>query len=210
MIGLISCGLKTGNNKIIENDEIKIEWVNNLSGDYSFKDKWEYPEGVYKNEFGQLSCDGLCPMEIDRMVDEKGKIIKDSLTSFYQLVDTSHQFYSIESEAWTYEWAGTNFVTVNKVSKDSIIGFTHTNAATHSSLNFTIIRDKCIPAIAINSIRLAENKIFTYKGGRIKIDKNMWDKGVFKAEFDFIFDHKENMEKPMYWKGKIYTKMDTI
>ena len=29
-----------------------------LTGDFSFKDNWSYPEGVYWNEFGQLSCEG--------------------------------------------------------------------------------------------------------------------------------------------------------
>ena len=32
---------------------ITIEWVDNLSGDFSFTNNWSYPEGVYKNEYGQ-------------------------------------------------------------------------------------------------------------------------------------------------------------
>ena len=42
---------------------IKIKWVQNLKGDFSFKNKWSYPEGVDKNKYGQLICDGLCSSE---------------------------------------------------------------------------------------------------------------------------------------------------
>ena len=61
---------------------ILIKWVENLAGDFSFIKKWSYPEGVYKNEYGQLSCDGLCPPEIDAMKDSTGRIYADSLRAF--------------------------------------------------------------------------------------------------------------------------------
>lgn len=208
ILGLISCGLSYDNNEKVQIGEIKISWTDNLSGDFSFIESWDYPEGVYKNDFGQLSCDGLCPPEIDRMKDENGKIYKDSLTAFYQLVDTTHQFYSIESDAWTYEWAGTNFVTAIRKNSDTTICYTHNDVATHSSLILTIIKDKCIPTIELNSIIPIGTKIYNCKGGQIKIDKNVWEKGILKANFNFIFDHTENPKKPMYWKGKIYSKVD--
>ena len=42
---------------------IEIKWVSNIKGDFSFNTKWSYSEGIYKNEFGQLSCHGFCPPE---------------------------------------------------------------------------------------------------------------------------------------------------
>lgn len=90
-------------------------WREHLSDDFSFIEQWDYTEGVYQNEFGQLTCDGLCPPETDGMKDEKGMILVDSLTAFYQLVDTMHQFHTIQSDAWCYEWAGTNFATALKL-----------------------------------------------------------------------------------------------
>ena len=30
-----------------------------------------------------------------------------------------------------------------------------------------------------------------------------------KAEFNFTFEHKKNPDKPMYWKGKIYAKVES-
>ena len=61
---------------------ISIKWVDNIENDFSFKERWSYPEGVYKNKFGQLSCDGICPPEIDQMKNEEGKIYPDSLKAF--------------------------------------------------------------------------------------------------------------------------------
>ncbi|MOA06695.1 hypothetical protein D3C78_1263500 [compost metagenome] len=94
------------------------------------------------------------------------------------------------------------------MSVDTVACFTANNAATHTSLNLKIANDKCIPTIELNSITNAGTKTYSYKRGAIKIDKNMWDKGVLKAEFDFEFNHQESSKEPMYWKGKIYTSIN--
>lgn len=201
----------SGHSAIEKNEdlEIKINWQENLSGDFSFTKNWEYPEGVYRNDFGQLSCDGLCPPETDRMKDENGKIFKDSLTKFYQLVDTTHLFHSIQSKTNSYEWAGTNFMTVKKISGDTIYCSTDNNAATHSSLILKIIKDKCISLIELNSISGSAGKqIYDCKKGYIKIDSNLWNNGILKAKFDFIFEHPENPDKPLFWKGKICSQIN--
>ena len=96
---------KTQNQK-----EVQIQWVDDLVGDFSFQEVWSYPEGIFRNEFGQLVCDGICPPETENMKDEEGKILTDSLLSYYKLIDTTHLFHSIHSEANAYEWAGTNFI----------------------------------------------------------------------------------------------------
>jgi hypothetical protein len=211
VIWLFSCEEKRERSENIESGEVKVAWKENFSGDFSFKDNWSYPEGVYKNEFGQLSCDGLCPPEIDRMKAKNGMIIKDSLKAFYQLVDTTHQFYSTQSDAWCYEWAGTNFAVAKKINEDKVICFTQNNAGTHSSLNLIILKNKCIPTIKLNSVSFPnETKTYTFKSGKIEIDNNLWNKGILKANFDFIFNHPEDPTKSMFWKGKIYTKIEGI
>ncbi|EJF99233.1 hypothetical protein [Flavobacterium sp. F52] len=192
-----------------KNLEIKIDWQKNLSGDFSFAKNWEYPEGVYQNDFGQLSCDGLCPTETERMKDENGKIYKDSLAKFYQLVDTTHLFHSIKSKTNIYEWAGANFISVKRISRDTIYCFTNKNIATHSSLILKITKDKCIPEIELNSISVSIGKqIYACKKGVITIDRDLWHNGILKAKFDFIFEHPENPDKPLFWKGKIYSQIN--
>jgi len=207
LAGLVSCGPNNDRGESLQPGEIKINWADNLQGDFSFSRNWDYPEGVYKNDFGQLSCDGFCPSGTDRMKDETGKIFEDSLEAFYKLVDTTHQFYSIKSDAWCYEWAGTNFATATK-SKDTVFCFTHNNAATHSRLNLIITGNRCTPLIKLSSIAgPGETRTYLCNGGQIEIDRNLYDKGILKAKFDFTFDHKENPAKPMFWKGEIYTEI---
>ena len=106
-------------NEYINSKEIPINWTDTLAGDFSFQNKWKYPDGVIINEFGQLECDGICPPEIDNMKDKNGKIIKDSLDAFYRIIDTLHQFQSILTDAWCYEWDGTDFITVRKIDDET-------------------------------------------------------------------------------------------
>lgn len=211
--------------------KIKINWVNNIPGNFSFKDSWSYPIGVYHNRHGQLSCDGLCPDRVYRMKDSTGKIPEDSLKTLYTLLDTSHQFHSIESKAWTYEWAGTDFITAQKQkhhnpgkeidctkavrkSPDTFYCYTAMTPGTHSSLKLIITADSVASYIHLNSIiakitpeGFQNNFYYPCEGGTLTIDKNFWQMGILKAEFDFIFEHPENPQRPMYWKGKIYTKI---
>ena len=206
LILLTSCGI--ANKKKLNLGEIPLKWVENLAGDFSFKDNWDYPEGVFRNEFGQLSCDGICLPEIDKMKDENGKIYEDFLELFYQLVDTTHIFHSIKSDVWAYEWVGTNHIIAEKINKDTIICFTQNNAATHSSLNLIITKNMVKPTIILNSI-IRKNGLKTYhcKSGQMLIDKKLWNKGILKATFDFEFYNNEGFDK-MYWKGNIYAKIE--
>lgn len=203
MLGLVSCG--SGKSQNIH--EIQIQWVDNLAGDFSFKDDWSYPEGVYRNEFGQLSCDGFCPPETDNMFDSERRIISDSLESFYNLVDTTHLNHSISSEARTYEWAGTDFIIARRIHRDTVFCYTMNNAATHSSLHLVITGNTVKPTVELNSITSIGLKIFNCTGGTMTIDKNLWEKGLLKAVFDFSFGDAEFSE-PMYWKGKIYVRCE--
>ena len=188
---------------------VKIVWVNNLTGDFSFTKKWSYPEGIFKNDFGQLICDGFCPSEIENMSDDNGRIYKDSLKAYYKIVDTSHFYHTISSDAWCYEWAGTDFIDVYRESNDTLFCKTRLNAATHCSLELMITGDSCIAIIDLISIVPGGNEKFYCTNGDITIDKNLWKQGILKARFSFNFDHPENLGKPVYWNGKIYSKIIT-
>ena len=208
LIGLLSLGFAINFGCNDKYSRIKIQWVDNLMGDFDFRTTWSYSEGVYRNRFGQLSCDGFCPEGIESMIGMNGKINPDSLTRFYQLVDTTHQFHSILCEAWCYEWAGTDFITAKQTNKNRIICSTQTNAGTHCSLIFEINNDNCIPRIELNSIAASGLKTYDCKDGFIKIDKNSWIKGILKAEFTFDFNNTDERDRKMFWKGKIYTRIE--
>ncbi len=204
IVGAIACD---STNKL-KPGQIPITWQDSIAGDFSFKEQWDYAERVYKNEFGQLSCDGLCPSEIDNMKDENGKIYNDSLQAFYKLIDTTHQSHSIQSDATTYEWTGTDFITIEKHGNDSIVCYTQTNSATHSSLNLIISKNIVTPSISFTSIATTGTETYLCNGGQIAIDQNLWHKGIMKATFNITFNHKKKSNKPMYWKGKIYAKIE--
>jgi hypothetical protein len=192
----------------IPTGQVSIQWISNLKGDFSFSQNWDYPEGVFKNSFGQLSCDGLCPERAQNMKDLNGKIFPDSLNAFYQLVDTTHQFHTIQCEAWSYEWAGTDVIKATKANADSIKCYTLTNAATHCSLHITITGNICIPIIELNSIADQKQIIYRCSKGSMKIEKEAFNKGFLKAEFDFDFNHPEDPKTKMYWKGRIFTQIE--
>lgn len=187
---------------------IAINWVENLSGDFSFSNDWSYPLGVALKEDGRAGCadGGFCP-ECMPMLDSNGIVFKDSEEVFYQLLDTTHEFHSIECTAWCYEWAGTNFIDILGFNNDSIIGATRCGIATHCSMQLSIYNDTCKAIIDLNSIVSGGSATYYCKDGFITIDRNSWEKGILKAEFSFNFEHAENSSKPMFWKGKIYSKI---
>ncbi len=202
-----ACNYTETKNETIAKGHVKIERIDHLNGDFSFTKQWDYPEGIYKNEFGQLVCDGLCPEGIENKLDNNGKIILDSTTAFYKLLDTSHIPHSIQCEAWCYEYAGTNTINVFK-NKDTIVCYSQQNAATHCSLKLKIINGDCTPTIELTSIAPNGDKTYTCNGGYIEIDTIMLHKDTLKAVFSFTFNHPENLKQPMFWKGKILGKIN--
>lgn len=115
--------------------------------------------------------------------------------------------HSLESEAWCYEYAGVSEIKVVETGKDSIECYTLTNAATHSTLNFSIVNGMVSnPRIELNSVTGKKRTYFCNKA-LMKVDKKAFQKGIFKAEFDMTFNHVEDPKKEMFWKGKIYAKI---
>lgn len=190
---------------------IKINWVENLSGDFSFTNNWSFPLGVEMKTDGKAGCadGGFCPERCYSMLDSNGIVLKDSAQIFYQLLDTTPQYHSIQCEAWCYEWVGTDFIEVLRKNKDSIFCYTSTGIATHCSLQLSITKNICTATIDLNSITPDGGAIFYCKDGQITIDKKLWEKGIMKAEFNFSFENYDDKQNPFYWKGKIYAKIKT-
>ena len=184
-----------------------IKWENKLDADFRFTQKWQYPEGVYHNQFGQLSCDGMCPVEIDEMKDEKGKIREKSLKAFYKIVDTTHQYFSLESETNVPEFFTANLVEVKRQGDRKIRLISERNASTHSRLIIEIDQSDFSAWIDYNSITTIGRHQFELKSGSLRIEKASFHKGILKAEFDFSFENYLDQGEEIYWKGKIYKEM---
>lgn len=136
---------------------------------------------------------------------------KDFDIQWVENLDSDFSFsrkHSLKCEAWCYEYAGADEMKAKRLSKDTIECYTLANTATHSTLNFYIINNVVSnPRIELNSI-VDGKLIYECNEGNIKIDKKAMQKGILKAEFDMKFDHPENPDKLMFWKGKIYTKIN--
>ncbi|TSE11356.1 hypothetical protein [Aquimarina algiphila] len=207
LVSLMAISCHTSGQKKDTTRGIKIKWTENLEGDFSFRKNWSYKEGIYKNSFGQISCDWDCPPEVDNMKDKNGKILKDSLQVFYKIIDTIHVPYSLKSENRMYEYSGTNFIEFKKTEKNTITGQSINNVSTHSSLNLNIDNDNCSVWVDFNSIRDLGEHIFPLDSGTIIIDKIVFNQGIIKAVFDFKFKNTLEPEEKLFWKGLIYSEI---
>ncbi len=183
-------------------DKIDLIWEEHLEGDFSFTEQWKYPEYVYRNQWGQLSCDGLCPEESWDMKDSTGRIKEDSLSRFYELVDTTHQYFNVSCETRCYEVLDVHYASCSGTA-DSILCSTHCNMATHSSLSISIVDGEATAWIHFNSITNIEPMFFYCSDGMVTVDQYALKEGVFKAIFDLKFRNTLEPEKPLFWKGKM-------
>jgi len=202
-----SFSLKAQDVYITKQGNIIIEWTDSLAGDFSFREKWEYPAGVFRNSFGQISCDGLCPEGVWGMKNREGMIYKDSLKQFYQLVDTTHLLFTLESTSNCYEFGGTNYIEARKNENGIVKCATANNVGTHSSLQFELLQDTCLPVIELNSITELGIHQFECTDGKILVDRELWRQGILKAKFHFGFHDDLDTNRSMYWKGEIYTEI---
>ena len=194
--------------------QVDFIWVDSIADDFSFSEDWSYPEGVYENEWGQVSCDGLCPPGIYPLMNAQGRIYNDSLTKFYTLVDTTHHHFTHEGVARVYEYAGCNFAFATKLLGKVHIQ-TSMNSATHTSLH--IVFDPEVPFekrefkiyLLYNSVRPVPRAVFMALNGKIEISKSMFDDGIVQMRFDLSFQSEENDPNGLQtWKGKIVTEIE--
>lgn len=193
--------------------QIDFVWTDSLDGDFSFTEQWSYEEGIYVNKWGQLSCDGFCPIEIDRMKDDQGRIYDDSLTSFYSYVDTTHHYFTHEGTVKAFEFHECNYATASH-SFGKIHIQTEMNIATHTSLHIVFDPKKSFEEgsykvyLIYNSIRRVKPVVFLAESGSIKLSESDYNKGMIKMSFDLKFEEvSNNPDFKQSWKGKILTKL---
>ncbi len=167
--------------------------------------------GGYKNEYGQVSCDGFCPDKAESMKDSMEKIYPDSLASFYRLIDTTHQYHSAWCKSDCFEFGDANYIEVQKKSKDTVVCYTMCNASTHCSLRMVIVKDYCFAKVQLRSVSDGRNyqtpKAFSATVGIMVIDKTLWEKGILKASFNFYLTSQSHIRK-INWQGKAYKKIE--
>lgn len=188
-------------------------WVDSIDDDFSFTEEWDYPEGVYINQWGQLSCDGFCPMEIDRMKDDQGRVYDDSLEAFYSIIDTTHIYRSHFAKVRAYEYLEVHQASCS-IEKSRIVIRTNMNAGNHCSLHLEIPNDPESNShhrafIILKSIRssFGPDK-FNAINGKIEISKEAYENGIIQLRFGLIFENGSNEDDgELSWKGLIQVKI---
>jgi hypothetical protein len=171
-------------------------------GDFDFQNDWSYPQNVFKSQWGELVCNWICPPELDEMRAEDGKILEDSLTAYYRLLDTTHLPHTIKCEADMYEFTGTNFIEFRE-TKNGVVGRTGISASTHSTLNIQIEGVVCTAWVDYNSVRNIGRQRFELQQGRVLLDKTSFSEGILKGSFDFRFVNHLDPKVSLSWRGTI-------
>lgn len=189
-----------------ESDEnFKIQWVDTLEGDFSFKDHWQYPEGIWHNEFGQLYNGNYSTEISERMLDSNSKILDDSLDSYYKIFDTTHIFQSIVSDGWCYEFRKPFDIKAHEEENKIVKCSTEISISGHSCLYIEIDGDFFRTEIIYYSVVSSKGRPkFKCTDGYLKVAKKEWQNGILKAEFKFNFHNHLDTEKKIFWNGRIY------
>jgi hypothetical protein len=212
LICQVSFGQKKTSAPVKKSAAIKITWTDTIPGDFSFSEKWSYPDNVELKPDGRPGCadGGFCPQRCYRMLDEYGVILKNSITAFYSLLDTIHTPHSIQCRSSCSEFAGTDFIDSYRKSNDSVFCITATDAGTHCNLQLDLVKDNCYVASNLISIVPDGDAWYVCISGKIKVDKEYWQSGILKAEFDFQLVNEKDPKEMIFWKGKIFSRIKPL
>lgn len=191
--------------------EIIIQWKDTLTGDFAFSTRWSYTDGIIRDRTKGFQCVAGCHPRLEKMLNAKGEIMSDSLNTFYSLIDTTHYYHTLNTKVVCYEFDSTQFITCIKNEAGFVNCFTNTNASNHSSLRFSIIDNKCIASVQLNSSdKTIGFKIFKLQSGALTIERTAYNQNILKANFNFIFYNSIDPKKTISWKGSILSPISEL
>ena len=205
----ILLGFLLNSSSVNKKDDIQIEisWFTNLKGNFSFASKWSYASNVGLNAAQQIACLQNCSNRVQKMMDEEGLIISDSTDAYYQIVDSTRKYHTLESRSTLSDWKPSNFIKVRKYGNFTIEGSVIADSTSKCSVFFRI-KENFLTAWAYHKSDNGKSTIFRLNGGKIFLDDAAFAKGIFKATFSFTFENEINSLKPLYWSGKIHAKIE--
>ena len=181
--------------------------------DSAFTKGWKYEEGIFVNKWGQLSCDGFCPREIDFMKGDQGRIFDDSLSSFYSFVDTTHRHFTLERNNEPYDYAEAHYIIVEKQDgKLFLRSELNMGLNTRIQMEFdpTSKDDVNFQAYLIYySLSDQAPRKFELLSGDVEFCQEAYNEGFLQLKFDLDFETDEwSKEKFQKWDGKIFVALD--
>ena len=192
--------------------QVELTWVDSINDDFSFTEEWDYQEGIYVNMWGQLSCDGFCPREADRMKDGEGRIFDDSLDAFYAVIDTAHRYFTHESKVRAYSYGESHHVIVEERAGKLLLR-TEMNMMAQSTLHLEIDlnadgKEQLNAYTIYYSLSDQPPRKFKVNSGRIEIDQLAYNQGVLKLKFDLEFESEQwDDEGLQTWAGKVLVEI---
>ena len=192
--------------------QVELVWVDSIDADFSFTEDWDYEEGIYVNQWGQLSCDGFCPRAADAMKDDHGRIFDDSLAAFYAIIDTTHRYFTHESTARVYSYGESHYVTLEERGGRLFLR-TEMNMMAQSSLHLEINlnadgAEQFDAYLIYYSLSDQPPRKFALVSGSIEISNLAYNNGMVKLEFDLEFEsEKWDTEGLQTWNGKVLVEI---
>lgn len=186
--------------------KIKIDWKMKVDGDFSFTEKWEYPEGIVRNQFGQLVGNDSLFVWSNVLRDEAGKLLASSFDQYYSRYDTTHQFHTMSSETNVYndEHFPPRSIGIKQLHDSTYLAIAEHPLSMQPQLTIAFDDKYCQAwlSIGMEKYRALE--------GNIEMDRVVWYKGIGKGKFNFVFENPSEPDKPIYWKGKFCARVHKL
>ena len=198
--------------------KININWMDNLDGDFSFKDKWQYSEETFSSI---IKAESLYVLGGDDDLIELCKKWETKEKELEENNNITHYPYTLTTSGESEQF---DFMLAEQINNNTVecqsSGKTVINGSGIASLNLNIVENVCYPLIGFTKYdtspflqrkNLVKQSlfpppfeiIFPCKGGNITIDKTCWDGGWLKASFSFIFNDLDSGSFTL--SGKIFT-----
>ena len=209
--------------------KIRIDWTDNLEGDFSFKDKWRYEDATMFSIMGKDSLSiplwgiddeliELCEKWAAKE-DELEENLKHFLTHYPYTLKTNYTF-GVYGEIEQLDFMLAQQINSHRVECQSSGIILIANIAGMAALNLNIVGNLCYPVIGFDEEHKGSflqrqgysessytpspfSIILPCKEGSITIDKTYWDEGWLKASFSFVFDNADSGDFTI--SGKIFT-----
>jgi len=205
--------------------KLNIDWTDNLDGDFSFKDKWQYDDATV---FNLENKDSVFPTRerIDGDLSEfckKWAAKEDELRKYIDSMEyinlTTQYPYTLKT-IYEFKFERFGFMLAEQIDSRTVecqsnyilSGFV---------LNLNIVGNVCYPVIGFPEHDNGDflqplpfvipesytpspfEKILPCKEGSITIDKTCWNEGWLKSSFSFVFDKSDSGTFTL--SGKIFT-----
>ena len=212
--------------------KINIEWTDNLDGNFSFKDKWQYEESTV---FDILKSEGYDLNELVKGMSTGAFVNKmftdNDIEAFCKKWETkeeelgnsnvTHYPYTLKTNG---ECEQLDYILAEQISREVVecesSGKTMIDGEKAASLNLNIVGNVCYPVLGFTKYNIYQflqakhlvkqshipspfEDIYPCKEGSITIDKTCWDGGWLKASFSFVFVSPDSGDFVL--SGKIFT-----